>query len=62
MDTNPLSNTFHGDNMRNCEIYVDKDGELVVEIKEGSFVRAYRVDDLNIRNSYWRNSKIEVAE
>lgn len=48
--------------MRNCEIYVDKDGNLVVEIKKGSFVRAYRVDDLNIRNSYWRNSKIEVVE
>lgn len=48
--------------MRNCEIYVDKDGNLVVEIKEGSFVRAYRVDDLNIRNSYWRNCNMEVAE
>ena len=43
-----------------CEIYIDKDGELVVEIKRGKHtLRTFRVDDLKIRNSYWKNAVIK---
>lgn len=43
-----------------CEIYVDKDGELVVKIIRGKgILRTYKVDDLKIRNSYWKNVVIK---